>query len=51
MRLAEYNDLIQALVAKSADQTFGNAILPRRSRCYRPVTVPIALTRATKICP
>jgi hypothetical protein len=28
MRLAEDNDLIQALAAQCADQTFRNAILP-----------------------
>ena len=37
MRLAEYNDLIQALAAKRADQTFGNAVLPGRPGSDRSV--------------
>src|SRR5512139_3573327 len=38
LRLAEHNDLIQAFAAQRADQTFGNAILPWRATCDRPVT-------------
>jgi hypothetical protein len=37
MRLAEYNDLIQAFAAKRADQTFSNAVLPWRPGSDRPV--------------
>ena len=37
MRLAKDQHLIQALATQRADQTFRNAILPRRSRRDRPV--------------
>ena len=37
MRLAEDNDLIQALAAQRTDQAFRYSILPWRSRCNRPV--------------
>ena len=32
MRLAQYNEMVQALAPDRSDQPFGKAILPRRSR-------------------
>ena len=37
MPLAEYNHMIEALTSDRADQTFGIAVLPRRSRRCRSV--------------
>jgi hypothetical protein len=34
MRLAENDDMIQALAADRSDQPFGKAILPREGRCH-----------------
>ena len=37
MRLTKNDDMIQTLAANRSDQPFGEAILPRRSWCGRPV--------------
>src|SRR5450759_3228847 len=37
MYLAQDNNVVQALASDRSDQPFGKAILPRRSRCDRPV--------------
>ena len=40
MSLTKDHQVIKAFVAKRADQSFCNAILPWRSRSYRPVADP-----------
>jgi hypothetical protein len=37
MHLAQDNDVVHTLTPNRSDQPFGNAILPRRGRCGRPV--------------
>jgi hypothetical protein len=41
MRLAENHEVIQALAAERADQTFGDAILPWRPGTDRPISDPV----------
>jgi hypothetical protein len=50
VRLVKDNDVVQAFAANGPDQSFGKAILPRRTRCNRFVpdahcTHPLACTR------
>jgi hypothetical protein len=37
MRLAQDDEMIHPLAPDRSDQSFGNAVLPRRGRCGRPI--------------
>ena len=43
--LAEHDEMVETLPPDRADQPFDVSVLPRRSRCRRPITVPMFLRR------